>query len=167
MAWDRQFPITPWESERNKRIAAIMGHGNPFVTGERSWTPGYKPAGDGIVIPIPQRVAKSTPAPQIISTASTGAIIGNKNSNVYHLPNGCPSYVRVRSESCWISKGGQLQVDQPCSRANCRLNHGGFALRQGCSLHPKLRSFPDVFEPNTHVETHQKAARKCSTQDLA
>lgn len=99
MVWDKQFPVTPWEAERNKRIAAIMGHGNPFVTGQRSWTPGYKPAGDGIVSPIPQRVGKSTPAPQIISTASTGAIIGNKNSHVYHLPNGCLSYDKVAAKN--------------------------------------------------------------------
>lgn len=31
MAWDKRFPVTPWEKERNKRIAAIMGHPNPFV----------------------------------------------------------------------------------------------------------------------------------------
>jgi deoxyribonuclease-1 len=121
MAWDKQFPITPWESERNKRIAAIMGHGNPFVTGQRSWTPGYKPAGDGIVSPIPQRVAKSTPAPQIISTASTGTIIGNKNSNVYHLPNGCPSYDKVATKN-QITFGSESEAEAAGFRkaGNCR-----------------------------------------------
>ena len=34
MAWDKQYPVSSWEKERNRRIAAIMGHSNPFVTGE-------------------------------------------------------------------------------------------------------------------------------------
>jgi deoxyribonuclease-1 len=99
MAWDKQFPVTSWESERNKRIAAIMGHENLFVTGQRSWTPGYKPAADGIMSPIPPKVAKSLPAHQVISTASAGAIIGNTNSHVYHLPTGCPSYDKVTAKN--------------------------------------------------------------------
>lgn len=40
MAWDRQYPVTAWEQERDRRIARIMGHSNPFVTGERSWSLG-------------------------------------------------------------------------------------------------------------------------------
>lgn len=49
MTWDRQFPVTAWEEERNCRIAAIMGHGNPFVTGERQWSFGYRNTGEEIV----------------------------------------------------------------------------------------------------------------------
>lgn len=30
-AWDRQYPVTEWERLRNRRIAAIQGHGNPYV----------------------------------------------------------------------------------------------------------------------------------------
>lgn len=48
MAWDKQYPVSAWEIERDARIAAIMGHHNPFVTGERQWRLGYKPVGDGI-----------------------------------------------------------------------------------------------------------------------
>ena len=29
--WDKQFPPTDWEKERNKRIKAIQGNGNPFI----------------------------------------------------------------------------------------------------------------------------------------
>jgi deoxyribonuclease-1 len=121
MAWDKQYPVTPWEQERNKRIAAIMGHANPFVTGERSWTPGYKPAGDGIVNPIPQRVAKSASAPEVISTASTGVIIGNTNSHVYHLPNGCPSYDKVATKN-QITFGSESEAEAAGFRkaGNCR-----------------------------------------------
>jgi len=59
MAWDKQFPVTPWEKERNNRITAIMGHPSPFVTKERSWTQGYKPVGDGVVIGITAKSAQS------------------------------------------------------------------------------------------------------------
>ncbi|WP_256568805.1 endonuclease [Pseudomonas sp. NFACC25] len=36
MAWDEQFPVTPWEKERNKRITAIIEHPTSFVTKGRS-----------------------------------------------------------------------------------------------------------------------------------
>ncbi len=32
-AWDRQDPVDAWERERNARIKAIQGNGNPFVEG--------------------------------------------------------------------------------------------------------------------------------------
>ncbi len=95
MAWDKQFPVTVWERERNNRIAAIMGYANPFVTGERTWTPGYKPAGDGLVSRLPDRVTSGAALPQIVSSASVGIVMGNKNSHLYHLPSGCPSYDKV------------------------------------------------------------------------
>lgn len=95
MAWNTQFPVTLWELERNKRIAALMGHSNAFVTGERTWTQGYKPVGDGVVVPIPGTATKPAPSPNLPSADSTGMIIGNRNSHVYHLPSGCPSYGKV------------------------------------------------------------------------
>ncbi|WP_462382524.1 endonuclease [Pseudomonas sp. Marseille-QA0892] len=93
MAWDKQFPVTAWERQRDGRIAAIMGHHNPFVTGERKWSLGYKPVGDGVVSPIPNRAQRETQpkAPKAASTGS-GKIVGNRNSHIYHLPSGCPSY---------------------------------------------------------------------------
>ena len=90
MAWDRQFPVTAWEAERNRRIARIMGHGNPFVTGERRWSLGHRNTGDGVVSALPA----THPARESIRP-SDQPIIGNRNSNVYHLPHGCPSYSRV------------------------------------------------------------------------
>ncbi|GLR08263.1 deoxyribonuclease I [Mixta theicola] len=29
--WDKQYPVTPWECERDKRIAKIQGNHNPYV----------------------------------------------------------------------------------------------------------------------------------------
>ncbi|WP_426110939.1 endonuclease [Pseudomonas sp. DSP3-2-2] len=95
MAWDRQFPVTSWEKERNSRIAAIMGHPNPFVTNARTWTQGYKTVGDGIVSTIPDRASP----PAVTRSTSAGVIIGNRNSRVYHLPHGCPSYANVAAKN--------------------------------------------------------------------
>lgn len=39
--WDSKHPVTPWEIERDRRIAEIMGHSNPFVTGEKQWGFGH------------------------------------------------------------------------------------------------------------------------------
>lgn len=123
MAWDKQYPVTAWETERNKRIAAIMKHANPFVTGDRSWTSGYKPTGEGIVSPLPQRVTKAASVPQVISSASTstGVIIGNKNSHLYHLPIGCPSYDKVSLKN-QVSFGSESEAEAAGFRkaGNCR-----------------------------------------------
>lgn len=30
-AWDRTYPVQPWERQRNQRVACLTGHGNDFV----------------------------------------------------------------------------------------------------------------------------------------
>lgn len=95
MAWDKQFPATAWELERDKRITAVMGHSNPFVTGQRTWALGYKPVGDGVVSALPQKVSRSDAKPQVGISNAHGVVIGNRNSRLYHLPVGCPSYDNV------------------------------------------------------------------------
>ncbi len=37
MAWDKYYPPSKWEIERDTRTAKIMGHHNPYVTGEKKW----------------------------------------------------------------------------------------------------------------------------------
>ena len=90
MAWDRQHPVSAWEKERDRRISAIMGHANPFVTGERQWTLNYTPTGDGVQpsLAAPVRTSAASQAP-------VGAVLGNRNSHVYHLAAGCPGYHQV------------------------------------------------------------------------
>lgn len=70
------------------------------MTGERHWTVGQRPSGDGQASlgvaptrakPQPRQTATEAAEPQQIS----GVIIGNRNSKVYHLPQGCPSYSQV------------------------------------------------------------------------
>jgi deoxyribonuclease-1 len=100
MGWNKQFPVTPWEQERDRRIAAVMGHPNPFVTGQRAWTLGYTPTGDGLVSPIPANTPKAPPSSPSTSTGTstsvlTTPIVANTRSHLYHLPAGCPSYDKV------------------------------------------------------------------------
>lgn len=92
MAWHRQYPVTAWEKERDSRIAIVMGHSNPYVTGTRSWELGKQMTGDGLKKMTSAAPVTGKPSQQ----ATAGApVIGNRNSNVYHLPVGCPSYNKV------------------------------------------------------------------------
>lgn len=112
MAWNKQYPVTDWELERNARIGKIVGHSNEFVTGERAWVQGYKPRGYG--------VASGTAAKTIHLQADNaafdsqpGAVVGNQKSRLYHLSSGCPGYSQIavknrvsfQSESEAISAG--------------------------------------------------------------
>ncbi|WP_409281275.1 endonuclease [Pseudomonas defluvii] len=99
MAWDKQFPVSSWEKERDRRIAAIMGYSNPFVTGDRRWTQGYKTVGDGLVSAIPVK-AQQAAAQSTLARATGGSlIIGNRKSQVYHLSQGCPGYAQVSAKN--------------------------------------------------------------------
>ncbi|MCW2293164.1 deoxyribonuclease-1 [Pseudomonas sp. BIGb0408] len=98
MAWSKQYPPSSWEVERSERISLIVGHSNKFVTGERTWSLGHKPVGEGLAAAVPElpgrQVAKSQQ--QMTNAGSVGGeVIGNRRSNVYHLPVGCPSYGQV------------------------------------------------------------------------
>lgn len=86
MAWNLRYPPAPWELERDRRIARIMGHGNPFVAGQRGWLPGHQNSGDGLRGPgfaHPSKRQAKTP------------VVANSRSRIYHLPRGCPSYASV------------------------------------------------------------------------
>lgn len=96
MQWDKQFPPSAWEIERDKRIAARMGHHNPFVTGQAKWELGHKNSKSGLrtLVTSPKNLtATSIQAPQTIE------VRGNRNSKRYHLPQGCPSYNSIASRN--------------------------------------------------------------------
>nr|WP_319528419.1 endonuclease [Pseudomonas laurentiana] len=99
MAWDKQYPVSSWEKERDRRIAAVMGHSNPFVTGERRWTQGYKTVGDGLVSAIPVKAQQAAAQPTLASAIKGSLIIGNRKSQVYHLSQGCPGYEQVSAKN--------------------------------------------------------------------
>ena len=91
MAWHRQYPVSDWELEREQRIVARMGHGNPFLSGLRVWTLGHQNSAEGVVTWLPNT---NSDAVQAVPNRNL-VIIGNRNSKVYHLPEGCPSYDQV------------------------------------------------------------------------
>ncbi len=91
MAWDKQFPVSDWERERDKRIAARMGHHNPFVTGERQWSLQHRNQSEGIETRQNGISEQKAPAAVKVSADAQQLIRGNKRSRVYHLPS-CPSY---------------------------------------------------------------------------
>lgn len=90
MAWHRQHPVTSWELERDKRIAKLIGHSNPFVTGVSEWTLGHKNTAVGLTYFGQNKLVLSEP-----ERVHAGPVRGNSNSKIYHLPEGCPSYDRV------------------------------------------------------------------------
>jgi deoxyribonuclease-1 len=121
MAWDKQYPVSSWEKERDRRIAAIMGHSNPFVTGERRWSQGYKAVGDGVVSAVPINPPRTPVQPSLASATGTGAIIGNRNSQVYHLSMGCPGYGQVSAKN-QITFGSESEAQTAGYRkaGNCK-----------------------------------------------
>jgi deoxyribonuclease-1 len=118
MAWDRQHPVSAWEKSWESRTAAVMGHGNPFVTGERSWTLGHKPSREGIVTQlVTHKGAPLAPQPLAVS----GDIVGNRNSHVYHLPQGCPGYIQVSTKNrVHFSSEAEAQAAGYRKAGNCR-----------------------------------------------
>lgn len=109
MAWNESYPPSPWEVRRHDRIAAIMGHTNPFLTGEASWSLNQDNRGAGV-------------EDETVSQSDTDNVIrGNRNSKVYHLPEGCPSYTRV-SEHNIVPFDSQAQAEAAGYRkaGNCR-----------------------------------------------
>jgi len=121
MAWDRQHPVTAWELERSKRIELVQGTTNDFVTGDRKWTQGYKPRGEGLkglsVASHSGSTTKSGSTPK-----ASGPVIGNKNSDIYHLPGGvCSSYNRVHEKNReYFSSESAAQAGGYRKAGNCR-----------------------------------------------
>lgn len=119
MAWDRQFPVSNWERERDRRNAGVMGHHNPFVTGEKKWTLGHKNSASGVV-------GQFAPDAQVAQEQNSRpgrpiAIKGNTRSKVYHLSEGCPSYDRVSAHNSLMFRSEKEALAAGYRKAgNCR-----------------------------------------------
>jgi deoxyribonuclease I len=121
MAWDRQFPVSEWERERDRRIAARMGHSNPFVTGERQWSLGHTNTADGVVSIIPDDHPVMRPQQTPQQDFHFVTIRGNRNSKIYHLPQGCPSYNAMAAHNIVEFRTEQEAIDAGYRKAgNCR-----------------------------------------------
>jgi deoxyribonuclease-1 len=96
LQWDAQFPVTAWEMERDRRIARVMGHHNPFVTGELSWA-------------------------LVLDPVMDAQIRGNRNSMIYHLFEGCPGYSQIAEQNRLLFESEQAALDAGYRKAgNCR-----------------------------------------------
>ncbi|MCW2254939.1 deoxyribonuclease-1 [Providencia alcalifaciens] len=87
MTWDKQYPPSQWEKQRDERIASIMGHHNPFVIGEQKWVLGHKNSAQGIKddTDISSTLASVKTQPRTQSTEAVMQVKGNRNSHKYHL----------------------------------------------------------------------------------
>lgn len=127
MSWDRAYPVTEWELERDRRIAAVMGHSNPFVTGERRWERGHRNSREGIR-PSDLQISQT----QTVAVAQALPLIGNRNSGIYHLPAGCPGYNQVAPGNRVYFESEAEAVEAGFRRAgNCRTE---LAARQEVSF---------------------------------
>lgn len=98
MAWNKQFPVSTWERERDRRIAKIMGHSNGFVTGSSTWQLGHRNSGAGVV-GQPAAQPANTTLPKTVK-AGANTVHGNRNSKeqIYHVP-GCPNYSTMKANN--------------------------------------------------------------------
>lgn len=114
MAWDRQFPVSDWERERDRRIAQFQGWNNPFVTGEKVW--GQSSAQAPVTVSA-QPVVNSVSSEQ----HAVLNIRGNKNSKVYHIEGRCPSFNQV-AEHNRVSFSSEEEAQRAGFRkaGNCR-----------------------------------------------
>lgn len=117
MAWDKQFPVTDWELERNQRIARLMGHDNPFVTGAKTWALGHKNEGLGVGSgELVKAIEAASTKSDIDALASVKA---NRNSKVYHLPT-CPSYNAMAAQNAVFFESEAQALAQGYRKAkNC------------------------------------------------
>lgn len=88
MAWDKQFPVTESELERDRRISKIAGNSNPFVTGDKEWQLGKKPA-----VLADSKPDSNNPMAED-KKATSSPIKGNRGSKIYHV-FGCGSYDKL------------------------------------------------------------------------
>ncbi|QIA63147.1 deoxyribonuclease I [Vibrio astriarenae] len=113
MLWDKTYPVSAWERERDERIAKQMGHSNPFVTGERTWTLGHKNSREGM---MDAYSANSVPV-----NLDASFVRGNKRSKVYHLPEGCPSYNQISENNIALFSSELTAIEAGYRKAgNCR-----------------------------------------------
>lgn len=114
MAWDKQYPPSAWEKQRDERIASVMGHHNPFVTGEQKWILGHKNSAQGIHDSTSIQHIEVQKVTKKIEDAKI-SVKGNSGSKKYHLSH-CSGFkttsdknaVMFDSEQAAQSAGYQL-----------------------------------------------------------
>lgn len=82
LAWNKMYPVSEWELEKNRRFKNLIGRDNPFVSGKKEWTDSRHKISTQ---PVKIETIKDEIKTEIIE------VRGNKNSKIYHL-HGCPHY---------------------------------------------------------------------------
>ena len=85
MAWDKKFPPNQWERTRDERIANVMGHHNPFVTGQKQWSLNHKNGGEGVRFSPVSTVSSPKQPEKQTNLVDSAEVKGNKNSKKYHF----------------------------------------------------------------------------------
>lgn len=115
--WDKQYPVTAWEQERDNRIAKIMGHHNPFVTGEQVWQLGHKNSASGLFSDISQHKPSANKA--VINENAT--VKGNVKSKIYHLSH-CSGYKTTDDKNAILFASEQDAIAAGYRQAvNCKV----------------------------------------------
>jgi deoxyribonuclease-1 len=133
LKWHQADPVDARELQLHQRIAQQMGQPNYFVTGSREWYLGYMPTGYGLKTgPSVQTNAKNNTqhsAPKAmpavntsrpVEIASSNKVLGNKNSQLYHLAH-CPGFTQVGEKNRRWFGSEQQALDAGFRRAkNCQ-----------------------------------------------
>lgn len=136
LSWHQQDPVDARELQLQQRIAQQMGHANLFVTGQREWFLGYPsgarfgPRSDALITPVTQvaaasqATASSLRTPTVTKAATTAAdktqVLGNKNSQLYHLAH-CPGYQQVSQKNQrWFSSVAAAEQAGYRRAKNCK-----------------------------------------------
>lgn len=93
MAWHQQDPVDDTERKLQQRIAQQMGHANDFVTGKKLWQLNYKVSGFGLT-KVKQTTQTAAVSALPSTTQTSGQVLGNKRSKLYHLSH-CSGYRQV------------------------------------------------------------------------
>lgn len=120
MAWDKQYPVSLWEKTRHDRIAKLMGHENPYVTGDKVWTL-RKGSASQVVLKSQSKLSQTQPAAPLARFEKRDLVLGNSRSKIYHLPIGCPSYGKSSKRNTVEFINEQAAINEGYKKAkNCR-----------------------------------------------
>ncbi|GAL09142.1 endonuclease I precursor [Vibrio astriarenae] len=86
--WNRAYPVSDWEIERDWRIKGVMGYSNPYVVNSNL---SYSDR--------PAQVIELNITSEQNHNAKIDRVKCNKRSKIYHLSNGCPSFNSVGSSN--------------------------------------------------------------------
>jgi deoxyribonuclease-1 len=123
--WHQTDPVDDRERQLQQRIAQQMGQPNYFVTGSREWFIGYQPTRYGLASQdaAQQQAHSRTPSVANSVTAAsklaTRQVLGNQNSQLYHLSH-CPGFTQVSEKNRrWFSSEQQAQQAGFRKAKNC------------------------------------------------